>query len=195
VNTVNINNVLIVAPNWLGDAVLALPAIAGVRKIFHDSSITVMGLPHVCELFKESPYADKRMIYADTLLSTVRVIKKEKFDLAILFPNSFRTALIVHLARIPLRCGYNRDGRGIMLNLPVRMTKEIRNLDQVEYYRNIVSSVEKALEKEILKQVQNDRKKYDDNTGCHPEFISGSQTMPVQEIPKQVRDDSDDGSG
>ena len=74
-NTANINNVLIVATNWLGDAVLALPAIAGVREIFPDSSITVMGLPHICELFKESPYADKRIIYADTLLSTVRVIR------------------------------------------------------------------------------------------------------------------------
>ena len=141
VNSVNINNVLIVAPNWLGDAVLALPAIAGIRKLFPASRITVLGLPHICELFKESPYADDRKIYSSTLLTTVSDIRKERFDLAVLLPNSFRTALIVHLARIPLRCGYNRDGRGIMLNLPVRMTKEIRNLDQVEYYRNIVSSV------------------------------------------------------
>src|SRR4030067_514366 len=193
VNSVNINNVLIVAPNWLGDAVLALPAIAGVRELFPASRITVLGLPHICELFKESPYVDDRKIYSSTLLTTVSDIRKERFDLAILLPNSFRTALMVHLARIPLRCGYNRDGRGIMLNLPVRVTKEIRNLDQVEYYRNIVSSVEEALEKKILKQVQNDRNKYDDNPGCHPEFISGSQTMPVQEIPKQVRDDSESG--
>ena len=138
----NIKNVLVVAPNWLGDAVLALPAIAGLRELLPSSHITVLGLPHICELFKESPYADDRKIYSSTLLTTVSDIRKERFDLAILFPNSFRTALIVHLARIPLRCGYNRDGRGVMLNLPVRVTEETRNLDQVEYYRNIVSSIE-----------------------------------------------------
>jgi len=49
---------------------------------------------------------------------------------------------MVHLARIPLRCGYNRDGRRVMLNLPVRVTEETRKLDQVEYYLNIVSSLE-----------------------------------------------------
>src|SRR4030067_1011398 len=134
VNSVNINNVLIVAPNWLGDAVLALPAIAGIRKLFPASRITVLGLPHICELFKESPYADQRLIYSDTLLSTIRNIKKDKFDLAILFPNSFRTALIVYLARIPLRCGYNRDGRGLMLNMPLKETKEISDLYPVELY-------------------------------------------------------------
>ena len=144
--------VLVVAPNWLGDAVLAMPAIARVRGLFPDSRITVLGLPHICELFKESPYADQRLTYSDTLLSTIRNIKKEKFDLAILFPNSFRTALIVYLARIPLRCGYNRDGRGVMLNMPLKVTKEIRDLDQVEYYRNIVNS-----------------------SVCHPELVSGSQ--------------------
>src|SRR4030067_1767911 len=129
-----IRKLLIVAPNWLGDDVLALPAIAGVRGIFPDSRITVLGLPHICELFKESPYADQRLIYSDTLLSTIRDIKKEKFDLAILFPNSFRTALIVYLARIPLRCGYNRDGRGVMLNMPLKETKEISDLYPVELY-------------------------------------------------------------
>src|SRR4030067_1418630 len=141
VNSVNINNVLIVAPNWLGDDVLALPAIAGVRGIFPDSRITVLGLPHICELFKESPYADQRLIYSDTLLSTIRNIKKDKFDLAILFPNSFRTALIVYLARIPLRCGYNRDGRGLMLNMGIKVDARTKELSPTEDYINIVNYV------------------------------------------------------
>ena len=169
-NKKTIKNVLVIAPNWLGDAVLALPALAGIRKLFPASRITVLGLPHICELFKESPYVDDRKIYSSTLLTTVSDIRKERFDLAILLPNSFRTALMVHLALTPIRCGYNRDGRGIMLNLPVRVTKEIRNLDQVEYYRNIVSSIERSLEKEILKQVQNDRE-----SGKRKEWLHLSQ--------------------
>ena len=58
-----IKQVLVVAPNWLGDAVLAMPAIARVRGLFPASRITVLGLPHICELFKESPYTDQRLIY------------------------------------------------------------------------------------------------------------------------------------
>ncbi len=136
-----IKKVLIIAPNWIGDAVLSLPAIACIRELFPASSVTILGLPHICELFKESPYADERMIYSGSLLSTVSDIKKSGFDLAILLPNSFRTALIVQLAHIPYRCGYSRDGRGVMLNIPVKVTKEIKNIHQVEYYRNIVSSM------------------------------------------------------
>ncbi len=140
-----IRKVLVVAPNWLGDAVLAMPAIARVRGFFPASRITVLGLPHICELFKESPYADQRLTYSDTLLSTIRNIKKEKFDLAILFPNSFRTALIVHLARIPLRCGYNRDGRGVMLNRAIKMDAKTKKLPQTEYYQNIVNYIIKEI--------------------------------------------------
>jgi len=136
-----IKKVLVVAPNWLGDAVLAMPAIARVRGLFPDSRITVLGLPHICELFKESPYADQRLIYSDTLLSTIRNIKKEKFDLTILLPNSIRTALMVYLARIPLRCGYNRDGRGVMLNMGIKVDARTKELSQTEYYINIVNSV------------------------------------------------------
>ena len=125
-----IKKVLVVAPNWLGDAVLAMPSIAGVRGLFPASRITVLGLPHICELFKESPYADQRLIYSDTLLSTIRNIKKEKFDLTILLPNSIRTALMVYLARIPLRCGYNRDGRGVMLNMGIKVDARTKELSQ-----------------------------------------------------------------
>src|SRR3989304_714668 len=136
-----IKNVLVVAPNWLGDAVLALPAIAGVRKLFPASQITILGLQHICELFKESPYADERKIYSDTRLTRVSIIRKERFDLAILLPNSFRTALMVHLARIPLRCGYKRDGRGIMLNMAIKVDANTTKLPQTEYYMNIVNYI------------------------------------------------------
>src|SRR3989337_2760199 len=136
-----IKKVLGVAPNWLGDAVLAMPAIAGVRGLFPASHITVLGLPHICELFKESPYADQILIYSDTLLSTIRDIRKEQFDLSILLPNSFRTALMVNLARIPVRCGYNRDGRGIMLNMAIKVDVKTKKLPQTEYYMNIVNYI------------------------------------------------------
>ncbi len=159
-----IEKLLIVAPNWIGDTVLALPAISRIRDIFPASSITVLGLPHICELFKESPFSDNRMIHSDTLLATVHQIKKEGFDLAILFPNSFRTALLVYLARIPLRCGYNRDGRGVMLNMGIKTDAQIGKLSQSEYYLNMVNCMNRELA---------GKDKYQ---GCHPDLDSGSQT-------------------
>jgi len=141
INNQGIKKVLVAAPNWIGDAVLALPAIARVRELFPASRITISGLPHICELFRESPYVNDMRIYSGSLLSTVSDIKKCGFDLAILLPNSFRTALIVYLARIPLRCGYNRDGRGIMLNMAIKVDARTKKLPQTEYYMNIVNYI------------------------------------------------------
>ncbi len=145
INNQGIKKVLVAAPNWIGDAVLALPAIARVRELFPASRITISGLPHICELFRESPYVNDMRIYSGSLLSTVSDIKKCGFDLAILLPNSFRTALMVNLARIPLRCGYNRDGRGIMLNMAIKVDARTKKLPQTEYYLNIVNYINQEL--------------------------------------------------
>ncbi|MBI5755965.1 MAG: lipopolysaccharide heptosyltransferase II [Nitrospirae bacterium] len=138
IDAARIKKALIVLPNWMGDAVMAVPAISRIRDILPSAHVTVLGLSHICELFQESPYIDETRVYSKSLLATVNDIKKYGYDIAILFPNSFRSALIAHLARIPLRCGYNRDGRGFMLNLPVTVDLKIKGLHQAEYYLNLV---------------------------------------------------------
>ena len=57
-NKTRINKILIVAPNWIGDAVLSVPAISQIREGFPSARITIIGLPHISELFKASPYVD-----------------------------------------------------------------------------------------------------------------------------------------
>ena len=146
----NIKKILVVAPNWIGDAVLALPAISGIREYFPHSKITLIALPHVGELFKESCFIDgiKRFFSASThshtkggLMAEALKLRQDNFDLAVLFPNSFRSAMLVRLAGIPLRCGYKRDGRGFLLNIPVRLNSETRRLHHTEYYLNIVKTL------------------------------------------------------
>lgn len=137
----NIRKVLVVAPNWIGDAVLALPAIASLRNALPSASVTILGLAHICELFKDSPYADDRIVYSVSSISTARDIRKHAFDLAVLLPNSFRTAMIVQLARIPYRCGYSRDGRGVLLNIAIKVDARVKGLTQTEYYMNIVNHI------------------------------------------------------
>ncbi|MBI5039312.1 MAG: hypothetical protein HZC13_06085, partial [Nitrospirae bacterium] len=120
---------------------MSIPAISQIRERFPSARITIIGLPYISELFYESPYVDEIWVYSKSLLATVNDIKKYHLDLAILFPNSFRSALMTHLARIPFRCGYNRDGRGFILNLPVKVDSKIKSLHQADYYLNLVDNI------------------------------------------------------
>ena len=131
-----------VLPNWIGDAVMALPALYSLREKFPFATITIIGLPHISELFYESPYVDEIRVYKKESPFSLR---PRKFDMALLLPNSFSSALLVLLAGIPLRCGYNRDGRGFLLNRPVRVTPQIKRVHQVEYYLHLVRSIEHVL--------------------------------------------------
>lgn len=139
-----IKKILLVAPNWIGDAVMALPAISLIREDFPSARITILGLPHISQLFQESPLVDEILKYNDRskkmgLLTTVREIQQCKFNMAILFPNSFKTAMIVRLAGVPLRAGYNRDGRGFLLNMPVIFNSRAKRSHQVECYIHLVT--------------------------------------------------------
>ena len=151
-----------VLPNWIGDAVMSVPAVYSLREKFPFAAITIIGLPHISELFYESPYVDEIRVYKKNppSLPFIKVgmgglaaagfsLRSEKFDMALLLPNSFRSALLVRLAGIPLRCGYNRDGRGLLLTIPVRLTSQIKRLHQVEYYLHLVRSIEQVLGTEL----------------------------------------------
>ncbi len=145
-----IKKILIMAPNWIGDAVLALPAISRIRKSFPFARIAIIGHPHISELFQENPSVDEIRVYKGGLLTTIRDIRKSGFDLAILLPNSFRTALIGRLTGVPFRCGYNRDGRGFLLNMPIRLNPEVKRAHQTEYYLNLVNTLEAYFSNETM---------------------------------------------
>ena len=163
-NKTEIKRILVVVPNWIGDAVLAVPAISMIRDNFPKAHIGIIGLPHICELFKESPYIDQIYPVDKPSISPFNKgglrgiwnlannLHSEKFDMAILFPNSFRSALIVRLAGIPLRCGYSTDGRRLLLNVPVSLDSQVKKLHQTEYYLNIVSSLESYFSNKIIEQ-------------------------------------------
>ena len=149
-----IKKILAAAPNWIGDAVMAVPALAGIREYFPDARITVISQPHIGELYGECPYVNEIRSYKTKpssslfknggmtgLMAESQELRQDKFDLAVLFPNSFRSAMLVRLAGIPLRCGYKRDGRGFLLNIPVRLNSETRRLHHTEYYSNIVKTL------------------------------------------------------
>ncbi len=141
----DIRKILVVAPNWIGDAVLALPAIAMLKHSYPQGEISLIGPPHIADLFQESPYIDRvlgcKYSTLKTLLLTASILRNKAFHMAVLLPNSMRSALLAYLAGIPLRAGYIKDSRKILLSIPVRTNKKIRKAHMKEYYLHIVREV------------------------------------------------------
>ena len=119
---VHMEKILLITPNWVGDAVLATPALRAIRNGLPDAAISVLARPTVAEVLAGSPFFDELIVWPKTLngkpaslLSVARELRGRRFDTAVLFPNSFRSAMLAWLARIPRRVGYARDGRSLLL--------------------------------------------------------------------------------
>ena len=135
-------SLLVRATNWLGDAVMTTPALAGVREGFPDARIVLLARPLVAELFRHHPDVDEVMVYErpgrhEGALGRLRLaaeLRRRRFDGALLLQNAFDAALISFLGRIPERAGYPTDMRRILLTLPVPLTPGIFERHEVEYY-------------------------------------------------------------
>ncbi len=103
------------ATNWVGDAVMSLPAIRAVRERFPRAHLAVLARPWVADLYARETSIDGVITYGGKVRETAARLHAERFDCAILLQNAFEAALIAWLARIPVRVGYRRDGRGPLL--------------------------------------------------------------------------------
>lgn len=108
-------HILLVAPNPLGDTVMATPTFRALRKRFPEARLALLRRPALAGLVEPSSWFDE-VLDTGALLATVRRLRREGFDLAVLFPNSFRSALMVRLGGTRRVLGYNRDGRGLLLS-------------------------------------------------------------------------------
>jgi heptosyltransferase-2 len=108
------------ATNWLGDAVMSLPAIRVIRQAFPRAQITVVARPWVADLYLRERAIDRVIPYTAqrgwrAKREFANRLKAERFDGAILLQNAFDAALMAWMAGIPERVGYNRDGRRLLL--------------------------------------------------------------------------------
>jgi heptosyltransferase-2 len=136
--------ILIRGPNWVGDAVLAIPALKAVRSNFPKAEITLLVRPWVAGLFTSAPFVDRVWTEAKpTKLADwtriTRDIRAFEFDLALVLPNSFESALMMFLARIPNRVGYATDGRAWMLTDSIEPSLEAQH--QVHYYLDLAKAI------------------------------------------------------
>lgn len=114
--------ILIRATNWVGDAIMALPALRVVRSRFPDAEITILAKSYVAAIYKNQQVCDN-MMFVDEKRDTIAEIREQKFDKALLLQNAFAAAYFVWRAGIPERIGYARDGRSLLLTKSVAIPK------------------------------------------------------------------------
>jgi heptosyltransferase-2 len=119
----NYQRILVRATNWIGDAVMSLPALRALRERYPAAKITLLAMPWVADLYGREPFCDELIPWRaqrgpHDLAEKWRVgraLKEHHFDLAVILPNSFDSALPAWLAGIPRRVGFDRDARGWLL--------------------------------------------------------------------------------
>jgi heptosyltransferase-2 len=121
-------NVAVFLPNWVGDAVMATPAMRALREHFVSAHLIAVLRPYVGGILEGSVWFDQ-MVFADGsawsqgVMGVARQLRRLDIDLAVLFPNSFRSALAAWIGGCRHRVGYSRSGRSLLLTdrlAPVR---------------------------------------------------------------------------
>lgn len=149
IDPADIGSILVRQVNWVGDAILTLPALAALRRRFPQAEISVLGRPWVTGLFADQPVADRVIAYqsdgAHRGLSgrwaLARDLRRKRFDLAVLFPNSLDSAVVPWLAGIPRRVGTPTEGRRLLLTHPVRGALRPTERHQVFRHLAVVRSL------------------------------------------------------
>ena len=160
--------------NWVGDAVMTVPALRELRRVLPRAHITLATRAWAEGIFQGADFLDDILVSVEaggTALSTLRgadfldeiLISDEtasaarsvlreargwharRFDLAVLFPNAFASALVAALARVPARVGYATQGRGPLLTHTLQVPDWRGLRHEVFYYLNIVAELERML--------------------------------------------------
>lgn len=113
--------ILVRGVNWLGDAVMTTPALLRLREHFPGAHIALLTPEKLRELWRQHPAVDEAISFApgESIFAIGKKLRAGKFDLAVVLPNSPRSALEVFLAGIPQRIGYARPWRNFFLTQAV----------------------------------------------------------------------------
>ena len=114
-NASSVARLCVRATNWLGDAVMSLPALHAIREIFPQAHLAVIARPSVAGIYERESWVNEVIVYTGGRRDFARRLRARRFDAAILLQNAFDAALIAWMAGIPERIGYRRDGRGPLL--------------------------------------------------------------------------------
>ena len=135
--------ILVLAPNWLGDAVMALPAVADIRRANPSAHVTVAARASVAPMYELADGIDGvvtlrwkgGLLDRAGLANDTAALRAGSFDVALLLPNSFASAWLTKASGVPERWGYARDARAWLLTRSVAPPRGSRH--QAAYYQHL----------------------------------------------------------
>jgi heptosyltransferase II len=143
--------ILIISPNWIGDALFTTTALRMLKETYPEADITVLAVPRAAEVFQKNPDVHDVLLNEEETrsawypLALIQKIGKYDFDAAFIFHRSRSRAIWTFLAGIPLRIGYNTKGRGIFLTHPVKQPpSEKHRIESLQYLLNQIGIKGKA---------------------------------------------------
>lgn len=144
-----IERVVVRGTNWVGDAVMTVPALRELRRVLPHAHITLATRSWAEGLFMDADFLNDLLIYDRrdfrAVAHQMREWRKRSFDLALLFQNAFEAALISFAARVPVRIGYATEQRGALLTHPLPLPSWRSERHEVFYYLNLVAELERLL--------------------------------------------------
>ncbi|MCD6112401.1 MAG: lipopolysaccharide heptosyltransferase II [Bacteroidales bacterium] len=160
----NYKKIIIVQTAFLGDVILITPLIKGLKQIFPVSDIDVLVIPQSKGILDNNPdinniyYFDKRKNKLKAFIKTLKQIKQNKYNLAILPHSSFTTAMLTFFANIPERIGFDRGTAAKFLTKKTPFRHDVRriekNLDLLKFFSDKKFDIQTELfpDKETKKQ-------------------------------------------
>ncbi|HEY7182743.1 MAG TPA: lipopolysaccharide heptosyltransferase II [Blastocatellia bacterium] len=145
-----IDSIIVRGANWVGDAVMTLPALGRLRSSFPRSHIALLVTPLTAGLFENSPSVDEVIEYrrkeegARAFIGAVRLMRARRFDLAALFQNAFEAALLAWSGGARRRIGFAAQGRAALLTHELRRGPQHKNRHQIHDYLDIVAECERV---------------------------------------------------
>jgi heptosyltransferase II len=147
IDPARIERILVRGTNWVGDAVMSVPALREIRRIFPAARISLLVRPWVRDVYSAVDFVDETIDFdkdgphrgTGGILRLGGQLRDRRFDLAILLQNAFEAAFVAFSAGIPLRLGYARDARSLLLTHAPPIDPAVRKLHQCYYYLGILS--------------------------------------------------------
>jgi len=140
--------ILIRGTNWIGDAVMTIPAIRKLRLLFPEARLTLQTREWARGIFEQSDLVDE-IITSESIFDQVTSHRSQRFDLAVVFPNSFSSAFGVRLTGAKRRFGYAAERRSFLLTDPIAMPDWKDRRHEVYYYLELIDEIEKRLRGQV----------------------------------------------
>ena len=147
-----IKRVVVRGANWVGDAVMTVPALRELRRVLPAAHLTLETRVWAAGIFEDADFIDEILPLEagarglPAFLRQAREWRRRRFDAAVIFPNAFAPALVAAAARVPVRIGYRTDGRGALLTHPLAVPRWRSARHEVFYYLNIVDEFARLLQ-------------------------------------------------